>query len=108
MNTFKIALLIIGIIYGCLTIFAGTIQLKQRKISIQSSLSMVLGGLLLIASIVLSINISYTIFMLAISLLLIHITAIVNGLKMYGRINPRHHVIRLSISMLLIVLFVLR
>lgn len=107
-NAYTFALLTIGIIYGCLTIFAGFVQLKQRKISILSSTSMILGGLFLIASITFNIFLNYSIIMLISGLLLIHIASINNGLRMYGEIHLRHHIIKLGISMVLVVLFLLK
>jgi hypothetical protein len=42
------------------------------------------------------------------ALVLIHAAAVNNGLMMHGRINLKHHVIRLGISMLIIVLFLVK
>lgn len=102
-------LLIIVILYGGLTIFAGIAQLKQRKINILSSFMMIIGGILIILS---SFNETifryYTFYILILGLLLIHFSAINNGFKMYGKINKKHHLIRLLISILIISIFLLR
>ncbi len=47
------------------------------------------------------------IILLALSLLTIHISAICNGMKMYGKINFKHHAVRLLLSICIIILFIL-
>lgn len=107
MNLLRVMLVLIVISYGGLTAMAGAMQLKTKKIKFISSLSMIAGGLLLIASIFFPTNSSYIFIMLIGSLLLIQGAAINNGLNMFGRINPRHHAIRTVISIFIVVLFLL-
>ena len=101
--------LIIGILYGGLTIFAGTVQLKQKKINILSSFSMIIGAVLIIlVSIRENIFGYFTFYILILGLLLIHFSAINNGLKLYGKITIKHHLIRGLISVFIIIIFLLR
>lgn len=109
MGIYSWILLIIVFVYGGLTVFAGTTQLKQRKISTLSSFTMIVGGFLIILSSIKGIILEYyTIYTLIFGLLLIHFSAINNGFKLYGKINMKHHLIKLIISILIIVIFLLR
>lgn len=110
MSIATIFLLIIGIAYGILTISTGIIvQLQQKEINLWASILMIIGGILTAGSIIFKSILSYyAIYLLIIGLLLIHAAAINNGFKMYGRINIKHHLIRLSVSILIIVLFVVQ
>jgi hypothetical protein len=107
MSAFSLILLVIGIIYGGLTALAGIIQLKQRKVKRWSSLSMILGGISVIILVISKFE-PYNIYMLIAALLLIHIVAIDNGINMYGKIKPKHHIIRLCISVLIIILYLIK
>jgi hypothetical protein len=105
MNIFRVLLILIAASYGGLTTLAGIVQLKQRKINLVSSSLMILGGLLLILALMLNLNAGYKFIILVIGLMIIHGSAISNGFHMFGRINPRHHVIRLGVSIFIIALF---
>ena len=106
MNVFSVFLFLIGVTYSIFTILAGTVQLKQKKINIWASLSMIIGGLLILVSIALNLAMkTNVIYILIIGLILIHISAINNGYKMYGKINPKHHMVRLCISIVIIILY---
>jgi uncharacterized membrane protein len=101
LNISLIALFLIGGIYGILSILAGIFQLKQKKINKWANLLMIIGGILVLISLIPNINLG--IYVLITGLISIHVSAINNGYKMYGRINPKHHVIRLCISIALII-----
>lgn len=103
MNSSLIVLIFIGGIYGILTILAGIVQLKQKKINKWANLLMILGGSLILTSIIPDFNLG--IYILVTGLISIHVSAINNGYKMYGKINLKHHVIRLCISTALIILY---
>lgn len=100
---------ILVVIYGGLTVYVGYTQLKKEKIPVFSGFLMVIGGFLTILSAgrdtVLS---NYSLIILVLGLVLIHISAIENGKHLYGKINLKHHVIRFLISILLIVIALLR
>lgn len=108
MNFITLSLLLIGILYGGLTTLAGAIaviQFKKRQVTLWASILMLLGGILTLFSVVYnSAPPNYTLYTLIAGLFLIHIAAINNGLKIHGRINPKHHLIRFFITMILIIL----
>jgi hypothetical protein len=100
---------ILVVIYGGLTIYVAYSQLKKEKIPVTSGFLMVIGGFLIILSAgrdtVLS---SYSLIILVLGLVLIHISAIENGKHLYGEINIKHHIVRFLISILLIIIALLR
>jgi hypothetical protein len=109
MGIYSWALLILAILYGALTIFAGVVQLKQKRINVLSSVAMIIGGCLLGLSSIKEHIFGYsTLYILILGLLLIHFSAINNGLKLHGKITISHHFIRLLISILIVIIFLLR
>ncbi|MCM1991838.1 hypothetical protein [Oceanirhabdus seepicola] len=106
MNALSICLLILGIAYGGLSILAGIIQMKQKNINLWSSLLMVIGGSIIITTIIFSYILMYHMSaLLIVGLVIIHIATIRNGFNMHGKLNPKHHIIRLGISILIIALY---
>lgn len=106
MDFFKWLFYIISILYGCLTVLGGATQLKQRKIYLWSSLSMLIAGLIILASpFILNYTGTSGIVLLILCLLAIHISAISNGIKIHGKINMTHHGVRLLISISIIALY---
>ena len=96
---------VLAIIYGALTSFAGFGQIKQDKIQPWAAWGMVLfGGLVLAAGVMAVAASGASLWVLVIGLLGIHILAIYNGLNMFGKITPSHHLVRLVISSILIAL----
>jgi len=90
-------------LYGILNAFAGFSQLKQKKIPIRSAALMLVSGLLIFASgIMLLGRFSYTLPVLMTGLAAVHVLAISNGLHMYGKITPQHHIFRFAISIVLL------
>lgn len=109
MNAYSWILILVIILYGGLTIVAGSIQLKKRKINLRSSIILIIGGFLIILSVIpFSIVSNYTLYVLITGLGIIHVSAINNGFKMYEKINPKHHLMRLMFSLLIISLFLLK
>ncbi|MEW6241085.1 MAG: hypothetical protein AB1564_09800 [Chloroflexota bacterium] len=91
--------------YGALTAFAGIGQLKVRSIQTWAAWGMVLFGLVVFASAVLILlGSEYALWILLVGLIGIHVIAINNGYKMFGKINPVHHAARLFVSLFLIIL----
>lgn len=86
--------------YGALSLVAAIAQGKYKNITVGSALLMGTGGLLIIAT--LFINSVLSVYVLAAGVLLVHISAIINGYKMYGRINKSHHLIRIIASIFLV------
>lgn len=102
----KVLFLIICIVYSGLTIISGVMQLMKKSINTRSSFLMIFGGLMVLISTAVNSKESYPIYLLVTGLILIHMAAIDNGIKLFGKINPLHHIIRLCISILLIVLYI--
>lgn len=108
MNIIKIVMLLLGALYGGLSLLAGAGQLKQRKLKLWSSLLMISGGGLLIAAVVMNIlAFGNSLYTLILGLIFIHISAVANGISLYGRLHVTHHAVRLSISISLVILCLL-
>ena len=94
--------ILIGL-YGILNVFAGFLQLKQKKIPFWSAALMLASGSLIFASgIMLLGKFSYTLPVLVAGLAAIHGLAISNGLYLYGKITLQHHIFRFAISIVLL------
>ncbi|WP_160680770.1 hypothetical protein [Clostridium sp. C8-1-8] len=93
------------IIYGGLDIIAGVASLKHKKSSRLGSIIMMLAGGMLIGLGFIRANRSINITALFVGLILTHIAAVLNGIKMYGKINKLHHIVRLIISIGIISLY---
>lgn len=87
--------------YGGLSVIAAVMQGKYKNVQISSAVLMGIGGLLMIGSMFLSGVVA--LLVLAFGAIMVHVSAIMNGVKMYGQINKKHHVIRFIISIALIV-----
>lgn len=96
------------IIYGGLMITAGIVEFlqKQRKLSIQATLLTITGGALVLVSAILNYTSKDSvIYILVLGLVIIHFTSIRNGIELYGKINYKHHIIRLAVSLLILGMF---
>lgn len=88
--------------YGGLTSFAGFGQMQARKIQPWAAWGLILCGLVVILSGVLTLfSLGIAPWLLAAGLAGIHALAINNGFQLYGRLNPSHHIGRLFVSILL-------
>lgn len=104
MNIAKLFLDAVVIIYGCLSIFGAFIQMKKNKAAGASDLLMILGAIMIIASVVFKVQL---VFLLIAGLILIHVSAICNGLRMFGKIHYKHHVIRAAITLVIVISYVM-
>lgn len=97
----NILLLFINL-YSLLTLYA--LQKKQIvQESIIRSLCGIIGSVLITVSSIGVIRSSYFfVSLLVVGLLLIHIFAILNGYLIHGKLNYRHHLIRLIISIVIV------
>jgi uncharacterized membrane protein len=94
------------IVYGLLTLLTCVVQLKKRDIKLWSNLMMLTGGIvLIITSVFTIINDTNLLALLCLGLVLIHISAIFNGIALHKKINPQHHIIRFLISTVIIILY---
>lgn len=98
---------ILAAVYGVLTALAGTLQFRNRQIQPWSAALMVLSGLVLLLVSLMWAR-SWALYALVAGLLAIHLAAINNGLRLHGKITPSHHLVRLALSVLLIVLWFVR
>lgn len=80
-------------VYGLLMVVTVIASWRNKKLKKGSLLVMLLGGLLLILSIIWT-----NIWLVMFGLLLIHISAIWNGLSLKGKLSPGHHFVRLVVS----------
>ena len=98
----KILRWVISILYGGLTLYSSVIAILDGILPIWSCLLMASGAILLIIA-----NHKYfheKIYLIIIPLLLIHISALINGFFSVG-MNISHHIFRLIISISIFTLF---
>ena len=88
-------------IYGGLSLVAAILQGKYKNIPGGSAILMGFGGVLMIAAIFLSGWMA--IGTLTVGVIMAHVSAIINGVKMHGEINKTHHFARFLLSVILIV-----
>lgn len=88
-------------VYGGLSIIAAILQGKYKNITAGSAVLLGLGGALMLSTLFVQ---GYTsVFVLLAGALMAHVSAIINGVKMYGEVNKSHHFARLLISVMLVV-----
>ncbi len=108
MSTLHIVFLVIGFIYSLMIILACISQYYGKKVTLLNNTLMLIGGVILFVSLLIFLIKPVGIIVpLIISLVLIHVAAILNGLHMYKKLNISHHLIRLCISVLIVVLYLL-
>ena len=95
------------IVYGSFDIIAGLAGLKYKQSSRLGAIIMIVAGAILILVGITKNHSILSSITLLIGLMLTHIAAILNGIKMYGKINKGHHIIRLMISLGMMILYVL-
>ncbi len=91
---------ILIIAYGVLSIIAALAQGKYKNISKKSALLMGSGGVLIVSA--LFFNSMTSVFILAVGVLACHISALLNGIEMYGKVNRKHNLVRLVFSAYLV------
>ena len=96
---------IFSVIYGALVAFAGIGQTRAKKIQSWAAWVMIVCGLVVIAAGVLTLlHSTSALWLLGLGLVGIHAITINNGYKMFGKINPSHHIARLVVSIVLFIL----
>ncbi|HEY8365408.1 MAG TPA: hypothetical protein VIK84_07515 [Haloplasmataceae bacterium] len=101
-------LLVLGIVYGGLNILAGVNQIKNKVIKLDTVIMMIMGGLFIIISSILSDTSFYFLYLLILGLVLIQIASIINGLRMYGKLHISHHLLRLIITLTMVLLYIFK
>lgn len=100
----QIILWIISVLFGGLSLIAAAIQIKNEKKS-PSALMMIIGSLLLIAAVVCNrIGQQWDFIPALLGCAAVCAAAILNGIK-NGQLHIPHHVIRITLSVLLIIGF---
>ncbi len=97
----------LAIVYGGISALAGTAQFKERTIPLWSILTMIILGLIMIISAILTVTKPFVIFSLILCLFLMHVLAILNGLHLNGKIRWSHQLVRVCISFLIILFYLL-
>ncbi len=106
MRAINIILLGIVMIYGSLTILTCMVQLKRKEIKMWSNILMFMGSASIITVMILSVTQRHNLILyLCSGLVLIHISAVNNGLHLNKKLNPRHHMIRMVLSILIVTLY---
>ncbi len=99
----KIAIIVLGVFYGLIMLLTGGMMFTQKKFGRLSSALMLLGGAIIAFTF---INKDLVIFSrevaLIVGLIFVHISAIMNGFKLYGKPLIKHHIIRACISIALV------
>ncbi|MCH1624850.1 hypothetical protein [Fredinandcohnia quinoae] len=97
----------IAFVYGMMSVIAGIVQFNKKEIPRWSALGFVLAGLILPISALYIVKIPNLIFVIIVCLLVLHILAIINGFYLHGKLNIRHHIFRFTLSMLMILFYIL-
>lgn len=87
--------ILLGTTYGLLNTIAGAVQVKQKIINMWCSIAMISGGMLIGLTVVFSASSFCAFFLMIVGIILIDTSASNNGIKMYGKIHLKHHIIRL-------------
>ena len=86
--------------YGFLSLIAAVAQGKYKNIGIIPALLLGVGGIFMIAT--LFIDSIVSVYILSIGVILVHISAIISGYKMYGELNKSQNIARLVVSIFLV------
>lgn len=108
MVMFSWILLIIAAIYGALSAYAGFTSLKDKKTSLWANVFMIIGGLVIMLAVIPEALENYQLILLISGLITIHIAAILNGIKLYGKITIKHHIFKLFLSLLIMLLYFIK
>ena len=99
----KIIFMALACVYAALMFLAGSVQFKKKDVSATPSILMITGSILILISVVLlSIHSVSSIIALIAGLIIIHISAIMNGLQLHGKLTVKHHMIRFGVSLALV------
>jgi hypothetical protein len=95
--------MILSLVYGLLTAFAGLSQFRHKNIQAWAAWGLLVFGLLVATGgLLLLLSPGLSLPVMVVGLVGIHLLAINNGLKIFGKINPSHHLFRLLVSLTLL------
>ncbi len=93
---------LMALIYGAVIAFGALKAMRQEKLSIGSTAAMGFAGLIIMFSaLFIPFQIQLAFYALIAGLIAMHILAIKNELNTHGKINPKHHLLQLIISLLI-------
>lgn len=105
MQVFGLIAILFIVLYAALTIWAGFQQVQQRRIPGWAGSAMVASALALLgAGYLLGESSPLALPVLILGLVGLHVMALLNGRRLYGKINISHHVGRAALSLLLVAL----
>lgn len=107
MSVFSVFGLVLVLLYGGSSLIGSLLQLKSKVIPYWSSISFCLISALMIIFTCFFFSYPFLLFEIIVTLLLMHILAIFNGLYMYKKIHVLHHFIRFIISLLIVYLLII-
>ncbi|MCF6277514.1 MAG: hypothetical protein L3J16_02035 [Anaerolineales bacterium] len=103
-----ISLLLAGtlaLLYGAQIALTAIKQMRQQNLPTGAAALMGLVGLVIMfSSIFIPFRMMGALYILIIGLIAMHLLAIRNGIKLYGKINPKHHIVRFIISLAIVLL----
>ncbi|MDV3429411.1 MAG: hypothetical protein LIR50_20705 [Bacillota bacterium] len=108
MAVFSWILLITAALYGALSAYGGFAGLKDKETSLYGNVLMILGGAIILIAAVPEVLEKYQLILLISGLIIIHAAAVLNGIKLYGKITVKHHVFRLFLSAIIILLYFIK
>lgn len=94
---------VLALLYGALIAFTALRQMRRQEISTgAAALLGVIGLLIMFISLFIAFRIPLAFYVLIASLAAMHILTISNDKKMHEEINPKNHIVRLIISLVII------
>jgi hypothetical protein len=108
MIVFSWILLITAALYGALSAYGGFTNLKDKKTSLPADILTTIGGVLILIAVIPEALEKYQLILLISGLIAIHTGAVLNGLKLYGKITTKHYILRVFLSVLIILLYFIK
>lgn len=94
----------LGIFYGIIMVISGGLLFTQKRLGRISASLMLFGGMVITAMFIYGqIGLMLREVVLILGLIMVHISAVLNGYKLHGRPLVKEHVIRGCVSVLLVV-----
>ena len=91
---------IFALLYGALTAFAALKAMRQEQITPgAAALTGFIGIIIMLTALFIPFRIHLAFYVLVAGLIAMHVVAVKNGLKMHGKINPKHQIARFVISL---------
>ena len=94
----------LALVYGMLTVFGGIMQIKLKEVPLFSTLGFVITGGVVACTPYLIFQSFYNVYLLTFCLFLIHVLALFNGYYLFRKWNIQHHIFRLILSVIIILL----